>query len=52
MRRQQSSYKVVRSNSGTEIRTITQEDKIKMKKSLGRINVLAEGSSLQYDEEE
>lgn len=52
MRRQQSSYKMVRSNSGVEIKSVPQEDKIKMKKALGRINVLADGTSLIKLEEE
>lgn len=51
MRRKQSGYKIItRSNSGAEIRAVTQEDKIKMKKALGKINLLAEGTSINIDE--
>lgn len=44
MRRQQSSYKIARSSSGVEVRTVSNEDKIKMKKALGKINILASGT--------
>lgn len=52
MRRQQSSYKITRSNSGVEIKSVAQEDKIKMKRALGKVNVLAEGNSFFKPEED
>lgn len=50
MRRKQSAYKITRSNSGAEIKTVTHDEKIKMKRALGKINILAEGNNLRIDE--
>lgn len=50
MRRKQSAYKITRSNSGAEIKTVTHDEKIKMKRALGKINILAEGNSLKIEE--
>lgn len=46
LRRQQSSYKVIKSSSGVEIKSVPQEEKVKMKKALGKINVLSSGNNM------
>ena len=50
IKRQQSSHlsanKINRCNSGAELKQNTRDEKIKMKKALGKINLLAEGVDL------
>lgn len=41
-----SSSKILRSNSNTDQKKVSQEEKMKMKKAIGKISILADGNSL------
>ena len=52
IKRQMSSHGIGKSTSKTKFRIPTSEDKIKMKKVLGKVNLLAEGCLNISEEEE
>lgn len=51
-KRKQSTYQIVRSNSGTEVKQVKNEDKIKLKRVLGKIKIMVDGNSAEFNEED